>query len=340
METLEMPEIIQTEMSVADFIALPPHPRQRDTERHLRRASYLLTPVPAHERVEVIEAADGARFKLNGHTRALLWERQPELQPPRLLVDIYRVATHGDLLGYYSHFDNRGAVETTDDMLSGALREQGWQPVSPLFNRARFTNALYNAESYRLGRTGRTALSKGVEGGVYALLATWLPELQILDTLDAAVTASQFPGPFLAAALVTLRKYPEKGARFWHRYATEQGVSETDRRDGVQAMLEHRLRLVASSSACIGTKGYRETAGRALTCFEAYRTGRWFAKTRGVGPGLVRVTAPEAYLTSRRGASRDVDDAYDNHMTPDVDDAHDSHTLPLAAGAFDGERTS
>src|SRR4029077_6653573 len=79
------------EMSVADWIQVAPNPRQRDTEKHARKAKHLMTPQPTHRRVSMAMTPDGRKWKLDGHTRALLWSRNQVERPESLNVSVFTV---------------------------------------------------------------------------------------------------------------------------------------------------------------------------------------------------------------------------------------------------------
>ena len=62
-------------MTVAEWIKVEDNPIQRDTEHHAAKAKHLLTPLPSHAFVFACELPNGKLIKLDGHTRALLWQR-------------------------------------------------------------------------------------------------------------------------------------------------------------------------------------------------------------------------------------------------------------------------
>ena len=116
------------EMSVAEWIALSEHPRRRDTERQARKDHWDAARSavgPAFETLRWVTAGelDGDLFKVDGHTRALLWERAQLRRPTSVIAKVFRCASREELNALYATHDTQDAAETLYDRVNGAYRE-------------------------------------------------------------------------------------------------------------------------------------------------------------------------------------------------------------------------
>lgn len=258
------------EMSAEEWAGIPDNPRQRDTERRLQRAKHLLVKSPEHAVVHMAVSSRGEKWKLDGHTRAMLWTEQPELAPASLLVVVYPVDDAADAAELYTHFDSPVAVETATDRVWGAFKECGFTPVSPLLRRAMVGNAVQAAEAAQRGlRTQRVGLS------TYEAISEWMKELRAFDAV--LPEPRRFNGPLLTAALLTLRKHPEAAAEFWSKYSDDKGSKVDKEMDGVEAL----SRLFMNRS---GKTDFLDTTGKAIAAFEIYRRDRVCQNLKGTDP--------------------------------------------------------
>lgn len=256
-------------MTTSEWIAVPDNPRQRDTERRLKNATHLIPVLPTHLVVSAaFNRATNEMWKLDGHTRALLWSRHPELAPIQVLVNIYEVNSTEEAAELYTHFDNPLAVETPRDRLSGSLHELGWTPSSNFMRNMNYTLGLARAEGIRQGNVTEVRVSgRAATMSIYQLVPLWFEELKALDELN--LVSRKFKSQIFAAALLTLRRRGTKrGIEFWHLYNTDQGVKLTDEIDGVEAL----TRLVANHKA-----SDRTLLPRAISCFESWRLKKTYS---------------------------------------------------------------
>jgi hypothetical protein len=130
-------------MSVAKFISISDNPRQRDTERHAKKAvKWLSKPAETHEVVSIAQLADGRQFKLDGHTRAHLWSNGKIPAPDKVKAVQFDCKSIQEVMELYTHFDNAKAVETATDKVAGACREHRMELKSGLLSRHDFAQAL------------------------------------------------------------------------------------------------------------------------------------------------------------------------------------------------------
>jgi hypothetical protein len=258
-----------TSMSIAEFMMLEDHPRQRDTARHAEMAKkkHLAQPSPTHAVVHVASYM-GRQYKLDGHTRAFLWGKGELKAPKNVAAHIYMVDTFADLLELYTHFDNASAVETTADKLSGAARQAAVEFKSSHLRRYKFAAAL---------RMASRLLGPEV-ADIYRNLETFRDELVALDELDP--NARLFPVGVIAGAVIILRKDKADALKFLGAYNANAGQKTSTHCDGVQALHDLITRTVRGKS---GNSRTLELMNKTVATFERYRKGGLYLNNK-VGP--------------------------------------------------------
>jgi hypothetical protein len=268
------------EMTPSEWSLIPANPRQRDTERHLRKAKHLLTPNPTHARVAMAVSPKGERWKIDGHTRSLAWDRNMVQPPPILYVDAYPVRDAAAAAELYRCFDAKEAVETAGDQVSGAYREHGFVPQSKLFASGILANSIRLADGLSRGNRQATRPS---EASVYRVFGDWINEVRALDELN--VNKRRFPGPIVTAALLSFRKRGKNARDFWRLFSEDAGEKLAGAIDPVEAlsrfMLENRV---------VG--GPVEMVGKALAAFEAHEEHRTITRNlQAIDPSRYLVRA-------------------------------------------------
>lgn len=253
-------------MSVDEWIAVEDCPIQRDTERHAQMAikKHLREASPTHANVSAARLYSGETYKLDGHTRAHLWNAC-ELEPPSqmLYVDMYYCDNMTQVEDLYQQFDAASAVENLRDKLYGAFRLNQFSPKSALIQ----TGGIASAISTILGIT----FSKH---SIYKAVMPFVDALRLLDAEDYPVRP--FISPVLATAIVTIHKDKDRALPFWRAYANDEGVKSGRERDGVQALTELVLALRTSTGGAWGHGKRMQVAGRALSAYIAYQEGRMY----------------------------------------------------------------
>ena len=202
------------EMPVSEWIAMTDHPRQRDTERHSRKSHWKLArraQGPVAETLRWVIAADftGTLYKVDGHTRAYLWDNKLLPVPKTVFATIYRCQTISDVNEVYGVFDTQIASETLYDQVTGAFREQGLTIKSKRLRAGTIVDALSIA---------RRAQAGGKEDfDLYEAVAYFAQELRLLDSVDPQ--PDQFHTGVVSAALLALALTP-KTLDFFARLAT------------------------------------------------------------------------------------------------------------------------
>lgn len=221
-------------MSIDDWISVPDNPRQRNTERRAQAAlKWLGQPSPTHCRVAMAVLNDGRRFKLDGHTRALLWYRRQAPEPQQLIVDVYLCPNIERVKTLYDELDSVNAVKTPADAVTGAYREHDLQ----LSNRFLAGGGLKSG----LKASYRACVSTCGDFDINHAVGLFKPELLALDRTEAA--ARWFKSGLVAAAVITLAASKGGALRFWAAYAAGEGMKCEGRMDAVEALRDRVLRI-------------------------------------------------------------------------------------------------
>lgn len=273
-------------MTVEEWRAVPDNPRQRNTERRLKKARHLDTPSAAHLEVKM---ASGKTFecKIDGHTRSLKWEREPHTAPTQpLLVTVYPVKTLAEAAELYTHFDSPQAVESPSDRVSGAFHEIGFEPASVPMRRGAVSAALQLTHTLERGAR-RYRLEQAPT--VYEIVKLWEKEIILLDGIMARAIKpdSIFKMFSIAAALLTLRKDGAGAARFWDEVGQDRGFKTADECDGIEA-----LRRVMAQQRSFDVGHVVWLTGKCLSCYERWRRH----ETYKLKHFNVKETDPATYL--------------------------------------------
>ena len=230
---------IQTaETTVDDWIALPNHPHQRNTLRHanathLKFAKQADGAVADHLRHVVAACLEGMYYKVDGHTRAYLWEQGKLPRPAHLHVTIYQVATRAELDNLYKIFDSASAAKRQNDEVYAGFRECGLQLRSSRLRHGLLSDAL-NIALRGATRTQQDRQQPAVD--LFRAVAVFKDELALLDTIDPQPTP--FYSGVVAAALIGLTLYPQdRVLDFFDKINRKAGNRQAGRSDPVDAVL-------------------------------------------------------------------------------------------------------
>lgn len=273
-----MIKLTQTTMTANEWLRVADCPIQRDTEEHAKKArnKHLKTASPTHSRVSAAQLPDGEIYKLDGHTRALLWKDGSLEAPPYLFVDMYMVDFMSEVEDLYKQFDNSDAVETASDKLRGAFRLHGFKPESGLILFGGLTSAI-------------TVLDGKSKSNIYSSITPWMEAIKLID--GCGFTNTRFTAGVLAAALLTAQIYGAEATEFWVRFANDDGRKTADGRDGVQALSDLLVDKRARRQLA-GRENIMEILSKAISCFEKDRKGEKYA----VG---IKQTDWRAYMESK-----------------------------------------
>lgn len=253
------------QMSVENFISLPDNPRQRDTVRHAKKAikGHLRFPSETQSVVAIACINGMPVCKLDGHTRAYLWENgELEVVNQTLTVQAYEVNSMEEACELYTHFDSTAAVEGSVDKLSGACKQSGLTLTSGLLSDHAFNTALKVA--HNLGASSSHATE-------YAIVQLWRPAIAEVDSWGLPKT--KFKGSGLVSLMLILAASPSVDAsvakEFFTKFNNGEGTKASGRKDGVQALEEHMMERRAKN-LMTGYENILDMINKGYSCFSAW----------------------------------------------------------------------
>jgi hypothetical protein len=262
------------EMPVEEWIAMPGHPRQRDTDRHSKKSHWKrvrkLTGAAAEAQRQVIAAElDGKLIKVDGHTRAHLWSTGYLKRPDTVLVNVYRCSSLTELIRLYSIFDSQDAVEKQQDRVSGAMRQYHVKLTSKRLFQGAFTDSLSIA--WRGIARGKDAFGQDYDDfDVYQAVRLFKKQLEALDSVEPDGVVFH-TGP-IAAALIDLTLHEDAlpfYARLSKRHSTLKDQPPFDPVEGVRWMM-HNTKASGRARDKVTQEGL---CARVLLASDIYRSG-------------------------------------------------------------------
>lgn len=272
-------------MSVDEFIAIPANPRQRDTERHASKAMrrHLKKLAASHSCVAVAAINGVPICKLDGHTRAYLWDRAKLDRPVAgLSVSVFAVSSMKEAAELYTHFDNADATEGSVDKLSGACREAGLKLTSGLLNRHNFNTGLKFAH-------GLQAMTGASE---YEIVPKWAKAIATVDEWSLPRNAFKGSGliSLMFVSIASKSFQPEVLQDFFHRYAGDMGEKSGRKRDGVQALREHiDARRIANQMT--GYSNIFDMMSKGYSCLRAWSENQMITHVQPSRDALTKLHA-------------------------------------------------
>jgi hypothetical protein len=260
-------------MTVRQFINIESCPRQRNTELHAKKAlaSHLSKPSPVHLNVSIAKLPNGRLIKLDGHTRAFLWNAG-DLEPlsSNVEVRIYAVKNMKEVTELYEHFDNVNQGKNSADQISGKLREVNWDPKTLFFQKCKFNQVLFCAYDviYNQGKRSSWAGGDELKYERYRLIEEFLPELKEIDNrLNIVYSKGAVKSGIIAAMIVTQRAVMKKKigsqelfVKFWSDYITDNGIKTGREKNAVQAYRDYVVEKGAGNTviydSCVKGLGY------------------------------------------------------------------------------------
>lgn len=272
------------------FFAFKDNTIQRNTEDRAIRAVHLHTWHPAHSVVYAARLPNGEIFKVEGHTRAYIYQSgEYEARPDgRAFLHLYDVQTTGDVEALYHIHNSRLTTKRAPDFVYGAYRKIGRFPKTSWFLKGQNSSALRSAYQAIMGKSGTSVGGVSIEAAAAELMS----ELLLLDTITPS--RKRFSTGILVAALLTLRAYGEPALKFWDSYNRERGIKRVHGRDGVETLSHFHKQHSNRKSG--GGGGLWLEAGYALGAFEQQQE----KKFRKGDPEQI---APEQYLMPAQQAA-------------------------------------
>jgi hypothetical protein len=240
------------QMAAGSWFALPDHPRERDARRQARKNHWEMArgargAVLESLRWVVAAEWDGQVYKVDGHTRALLWQGGALPDPGLVFATVYRCSSREDLNALYATFDTQSAAVTMYDRVTGAYREQGLELRSKRLRSGTIVDALSIAQR-GLARSTETVGESEEDWDVYNAVATFAPELRLLDTVDPQPEV--FHTGIVSAALLSLAIDPN-AIHFFELLSHGRGSKREGLFDPIEATLWRVARVKKQRSGWI-----------------------------------------------------------------------------------------
>jgi hypothetical protein len=273
------------EMTVDAFINVPDNPRQRDTERHARKAvkGHLSTLSPTHRYVAIATINGMPVCKEDGHTRALLWKTGRLERPKSVTAICYEVESIQQAASLYTHFDNVAAVEGCSDRMFGACRESSLVLTSPLLHKYDFATALKCAHAMR---PGANAINE------YGLVGLWRGVISHMDKWQ--LCKNRFKGSGIVAfgfvAIASKSFADDTLESFFKTYNEDGGTKDGKKRDGVQALSEH-MEQRRFANQMTGYENIYDMMSKAYSCMKAWSDGVMIHNVQPSVEALVKLHA-------------------------------------------------
>jgi hypothetical protein len=257
-------------MTLAQWLAVPDAPVQRDTEKHWRKAkAYLSKLCEAHYTVHMAITEDGKQFKLDSHTRCYGWANKlTDAVPDYVTVIVHYVKDEEAVIEEYYTFDSTGQAKDAADQLFSAFKQFDIKYESSFFRGCKGIVAAMKEAIWEVGKLyeidGAPVNLRRVS--VATCVEFFQEQLRELEAIDP--TYSRFSGPPTAAFLLAHYKYSQLGknvedvVEFFRRHQKDEGVKNGKLHDAVYEMTKimakkggggasHRLDRLSRILACV-----------------------------------------------------------------------------------------
>ena len=223
MEIQIITEVLNTDRFIYDC---KDNPAQRNTADHAVKAlKYHLKQYSITQANVAGAIYNNQYYKIDGHTRAYLWQHELLQKPEKVHIMLYVCDTEQQLIDLYKCYDSNTAAETLKDKYSGACRLAGFEPKSSLVKKG------------TLPTMYRILSGSKVSTNLYEYVQIMLPALKHVDEL--MLTAKYTTGPFLAMILTFFCYDSRIVHEFWDAVNKERGVKDLEHgMNGVQAAVE------------------------------------------------------------------------------------------------------
>ena len=273
-------------MNTLDFIAIKDNPIQRDTVRraaiYSRPGGHLEHLHPTMLRVSIAQTPDGKKvWKLDGHTRAHLWESEQMQVPPKVHVDVFEVQNEQQAMEYYLNFDSPLAHESGQDRLSGALK---FLKFTPQHNVMFKSTGLIRAIDFLIFPKKWKDIK---HLSMVQKVKPWVPTLRIMDSMESFYLGNSFPSVVTAAMMMTVRRDTTAALEFWQLYHDDGGKKHAKTMDGVQRarelFFEWRNPITIEMYKHARRAAFSNMTPKFVHCYEHWMDGKRFEVKVGTG---------------------------------------------------------
>jgi hypothetical protein len=254
------------DVTVQDWSLLRTHPIQRNTENHAKKMEADLQEF-SEDHADVQAALfNGVLYKVNGHTRGLLWDEDRVSHPKCLLnMRVFYPKTREELDKLHKNDDKPRAVKNMADRVLGKFRDKGYTPVSYLYQKGTLANALRKvADAARRG---------GVEwGGKFDIdesMTYWWDAIPVVDNMVKGYDTNKVLTGIQGAMLISVRVHGRAVYGFWRAYLEQDVGLTTD----PHARLIETVAQFKAAGRTSGQTDIQELASYALSCVDRYLRG-------------------------------------------------------------------
>lgn len=257
-------EFTLVKMTLDEWSALPDHPKQRNTTKHLVKLLREIGKIKGltTNRVAAVRFPDGVIMKVDGHTRTLGWNTKALQRPSEVVVEIISVQNIGQALDVYDEYNNHITSKDGKDEMYSLFKVVGFSSESTAIRDGGVRSAL-------------SILGDGRE--IKYLVNEWINEIRTVDTFNCSkrlVTSG-----YLSAAFLSVRKHGDAVYDFWNRFASRAGAKSNGKLDAVEALSEH-LQSIKIAKQKGGSGNLRLNCNFALGCVEQYLLNKDLRKPR------------------------------------------------------------
>jgi hypothetical protein len=261
------------QMTPARWSSLADHPRERDAQRQARKTHWQLARTARGAVLESLRWVVGAEwggqvYKVDGHTRSLLWQNGALPDPGFVFATVYRCTNREELNALYATFDTQSAAVTMYDRVTGAYREQGLELRSKRLRSGTIVDALSIAQR-GLARSTEIVGDSEEDWDVYNAVATFAPELRLLDTVDPQPEV--FHTGIVSAALLALALDTDS-LHFFELLSRGRGSKREGLFDPIEAMLWRVARIKKQRSGWVKSQ-QEQLCAACLAALELWRAG-------------------------------------------------------------------
>lgn len=238
-------------MTFKEWEKLPTFLSQRDTaSRAMKKVNIekFMNPLPTHFDVAAVCLRDGRMFKVDGHTRTVIWQAIGMI-PKEVHVRIYYCDSFDQARAIYDSIDERKSAKDSADTIYSAMRECNFTPISPLVSSCKFGEALNL--SFRAPCRGYSKAQQVKDA---------ISTLKILDQL--LPTKEDFPTPITAAALLSIKRDGSAALRFWRAFTSGAADFSGNAHDLLTGYIKEAVWGKRAANL--------NTAGRCLAIYEAW----------------------------------------------------------------------
>lgn len=270
-------------MNTEDWFRVPNYPHQPPhyTDKqamapHWKRLKDAPEALRAPLRTVIAATVGDALYKIDGHSRAQVWQSGYLPSPKSVIVMVYRVATQEQLIALYSTVHG-GARQFYENVVI-AYEEAGIRVQSKRLKHGFIVEAMNIA----IRGATRNAQDKRVlreELNIRQAVAAFKAEIESIDAIgprpDVFVTG------VLAAALLMLALDPKR-ITFFEKLAKQQGNTRDGRRDPIESLLRYldKTRSLRANQGKVQADICQRTV-RAVLAWEAGEdnTAYWLKQT-------------------------------------------------------------